>query len=282
MSDINSETGTKQKYEQKLVKNFIAILFASVFAYKIIIFPFTVQLDFVALLSLLLALFSIGLSALFYFKATETSNQFYDNTFKYTKDIAQLLVKIESEFGEKLKHLDEGYTNMRDLLQYTKKDTKTDIKEANEELKEEENVLEEKLKERNKLIEELAVKANLQEKEKSDFIDKLDQKDNELSSARREIHFLRKKLEQAKAGTNDLSIDLPNILIKYIQDHFLKSYNRDFIITTPSARLNEEFKKFTETLPDKTKYMLLRHNIVDEEGDLTPVGIKLMRGLAAI
>jgi len=75
--------------------------------------PLTMTMDTSTLLSLLLALFSVALSALFYFKATDTSNAFYDNTYKFTKEIAELLVKIESGFGEKLRHLDEGYKNTR-------------------------------------------------------------------------------------------------------------------------------------------------------------------------
>jgi hypothetical protein len=81
---------------------------------QIIITPFNLQFDFPTFLSLLLAIFSVGLAAMFYFKATDTSNAFYDNTYKFSQEIAGLLVKIESGFGEKLTHLDDAYKGMRD------------------------------------------------------------------------------------------------------------------------------------------------------------------------
>ena len=101
-----------------VVKAIIAIIFTAVISYKIYVTPIDLKIDFPILLSLLLALFSVGLSALFYFKATDTSNVFYNNTYNFTKDIAQLLTKIESGFGERLRHLDEGYTSMRDYIQH--------------------------------------------------------------------------------------------------------------------------------------------------------------------
>ena len=80
------------------VKAISALILVALLAYKVYSTPITLDIDFPTLLSLLLALFSVALSALFYFKATETSNAFYDNTYKFTRDIAQLLVKIESHY----------------------------------------------------------------------------------------------------------------------------------------------------------------------------------------
>ena len=39
-------------------------------------------------------------------KATDTSNNFYDNSYKFTKEISEILGRIEAGFGEKLKHID--------------------------------------------------------------------------------------------------------------------------------------------------------------------------------
>ena len=96
------------------VKSIALLAVTGVFCYKVIQTPINMQFDFPSFLALLLALFSVGLAAMFYFKATDSSNAFYDNTYKYTRDIAELLVRIESGFGEKLRHLDEAYTGMQD------------------------------------------------------------------------------------------------------------------------------------------------------------------------
>lgn len=96
------------------VKSICIIVAVGAVSYKFIIGEF--DLDFNAFLSLVLALFSIFLSAEFYFKATDTSNKFYDNIYKFTKDIAQLLVKIESSFGQQLKSIDERQLKMNDWV----------------------------------------------------------------------------------------------------------------------------------------------------------------------
>jgi ATP-dependent Lon protease len=68
------------------------------------------------LFSLLLALFSISLAALFYFKATDTSNKFYDNTYKFTQQTSEILNKIESGFGEKLSNLSSSYEKIQAII----------------------------------------------------------------------------------------------------------------------------------------------------------------------
>ncbi|SBS32257.1 hypothetical protein MAQ5080_02208 [Marinomonas aquimarina] len=112
------------------VKAISTLAIVGVFSYKVYLTPINLTVDFPTLLSLLLALFSVALAALFYFKATETSNTFYDNTYNFTKDIAQLLVKIESGFGERLRNLDEGYTSMRDSLQHYGSKPNDDVEET--------------------------------------------------------------------------------------------------------------------------------------------------------
>ncbi|OQB81233.1 MAG: hypothetical protein BWX88_04318 [Planctomycetes bacterium ADurb.Bin126] len=58
---------------------------------------------------MILALFAIGMSVAFYFKTTDSSNQFYDNIYNFTQKTSEILGRIEERFGERLKHLDEGY-----------------------------------------------------------------------------------------------------------------------------------------------------------------------------
>lgn len=93
------------------------------------------------------------------------------------------------------------------------------------------------------------------------------------------------RLDTAISNSASLEVadaNLPKILTKQIQDNFLKDYKRIFVISTSFSRLNEEFKKFSASTPAETKFMFLNHNIIDEEGDLTPLGAQLLRQLAAI
>ncbi|MEQ1882275.1 MAG: hypothetical protein ABL878_15040 [Burkholderiales bacterium] len=161
-------------------------------AYKIFSIPVSLDLKFADLLSLLLALFAIGLSALFYFKATDTSNAFYDNTYKYTKDIAELLTRIEAGFGERLRHIDEGYTSMRNRL--SEVPTGTEIPQAKREVKQEEQAITKILAERDEVIEEFARAAKVREEERQQFLANLKAKETDLSAAREELSAMHAKL----------------------------------------------------------------------------------------
>ncbi|PDZ02664.1 hypothetical protein CON03_27570 [Bacillus cereus] len=71
-------------------------------------------------LSIILALFSIGLSVAFYFKSTDQSNKFYDDTVKFTKDTSTILGEIQAGFGEKLTHLSQENIVIRNSIEGVK------------------------------------------------------------------------------------------------------------------------------------------------------------------
>ncbi len=161
--------------------------------------------DFIALLSTLLALFSVGLSAIFYFKATETSNNFYNNTFKFTKDIADLLIRIESGFGERLKSLDEGYTSMRSMITSPKS---VRVEETKEKIELEENELNKIQAERTKLIDDLLEKANLEHEEKVKIQEALKAKEAESQKLQFELTRLNKRLLTERMSKRDIKNSL--------------------------------------------------------------------------
>jgi len=152
--------------------------------------PFNLQFDFSTFLSLTLALFSVALAAMFYFKATDTSNVFYDNTYKFTQEIASLLVKIESGFGEKLSHLDEAYRGMNERFDKFPRNIQQ-IEAAKEELEQKEKQLAEIKQDKDNVIDEIATKAHLGEEERNSFKKALEEKDKLLNEARRELEALR-------------------------------------------------------------------------------------------
>ncbi|MEZ8207104.1 hypothetical protein ACED47_23755 [Vibrio splendidus] len=175
------------------VKAICTLTVVGVLSYKVYLTPIALTVDFPTLLSLLLALFSVGLAALFYFKATETSNTFYDNTNNFTKNIAQLLAKMESGFGEKLKNLDEGYTSMRDYLQYSASHSK-EIDETKQKIEGEKQEIEKVIEERNQIVRNLVDKAQLAEEEKAQIVKQLEDKEIELSSSQNELSKMNKRL----------------------------------------------------------------------------------------
>ncbi|MGB3962225.1 MAG: hypothetical protein WBK95_08325, partial [Sulfurimonas sp.] len=168
-----NETRTMKFNLWEWVKAISTLSIVGVLSYKVYTTPINLTVDFPTLLSLLLALFSVALASLFYFKATETSNTFYDNTYNFTKDIAQLLVKIESGFGERLRNLDEGYTSMRDYLQHFQENPKDNVEKTKQKIETEKGEVEKVVQERNEIIQKLLERSTLQEEEKSKVLEEL-------------------------------------------------------------------------------------------------------------
>jgi len=163
---------TKKESEKIILINtwFKIVLISSItgtILYKIITFSLDItkfdlsKFDFSDLLSLILAIFSIGLSVMFYIKADETSNRFYDNTQKFTRDISEILGRIEAGFGEKLKHIDEGYSKfIEDYYSNGKPLIESKLEEKeNEEIKKKEQ-------DDNKIIQNLIDKSKLDSEQK--------------------------------------------------------------------------------------------------------------------
>lgn len=167
-------------------KSICLIIILGLFCYKIgvsdINFDFS-KFDFTDLLSLILALFAIGLSVAFYFKSTDSSSLFYDNTYKFTKDTSEMLGHIEALFGERLKHIDDFNTNIFEKL--------INLKTTGETVKVTENELYTKKVEKEKLIQELLDKTNIDQSEKDRIKKELEDKDTKISEMEIELNELK-------------------------------------------------------------------------------------------
>lgn len=255
------------------LKILIILLFSFILAWKLATSSFNIDLsnfNFSDFLSLILALFAIALSALFYFKATEMSNNFYDNSYKFTKEVSEILGRIEAGFGERLRHLDEDYTGLIDKFDKIP----IDLVKIETQVEEEEEEIRKKEEERNQLLEKLAEKAKLQDDEKKDIFDRLKTKENELRIAEAELKSLNKKLE--KAGSEDLFISsiIHRTIKKLINSDLLDT---NLILNAPFSEKNEHFvyiiKKYTT---NKFRDNLERYGVVDNTGNLTDKGVKLL------
>ena len=143
-----------------------------------------------SLLSLLLAFFSIFISVFFYFKASDTSNNFYDKSYNIMKDVSVTLGKIEAQFGEKLNNMNEKLGHLSHAEA-----------EKTEEL---ENVEDEK----QKMINELLEKAKYSEEEKEKFLNQLQRKDYEMNQLKRELRNLNR--EQMMLWQKNNNLNEPN------------------------------------------------------------------------
>jgi len=148
------------------------------------------EFTFTDLLSMALAFFAIALSVAFYFKATDTSNRFYDNSYAFTKEVSEILGRIEAGFGERLRHLDEGYSGIRDKfdkLPYDSNQVKAEIEKEKEEVRKKEA-------EQETVLEDLAKRAHLAEAEKDELFSRMRQITKELDDAKRESRRLTRSM----------------------------------------------------------------------------------------
>jgi ABC-type multidrug transport system fused ATPase/permease subunit len=143
----------------------------------------SVNIDFPYLLSLVVSMFALGLSIVFYFKASETSNKFYDNTYKYTHDISEKIGRMDERFGERLTLLDKNINKYLDL------DIKNVHKIKNEIKKEEEEVTRISGS-REEMINVLVEQSNIPKEEKKNYIDKINELFDKESDKKQKINKL--------------------------------------------------------------------------------------------
>lgn len=255
--------------------------FSGVIIIKIYKTPINLTVDFPTLISLLLALFSVGLSAMFYFKATDSSNTFYDNTYKFTKDIAELLIKIESGFGEKLKHLDEGYTSMRSRIETIYSRPADDIEKTKQKIEIEKQEIEKMLIERNKIVQHLLERSQLQKEEKDKITEQLKSKEAEVAQSQAEITKLNRRLSVErffnKTRTTTES-SFSTSLAKYTFEHVIKKIGHEKVLDMPSAIVRRAFDELKTSLhPGYLKDMEHREFF---DGRLTNEGLQYLRSVA--
>lgn len=255
-----------------ILRDSAVVLLAAIVGWKLIRSDIQVDLSkfsFSELLALLLSLFSVWLSVAFYFKAGDTSNQFYDNSYKFTKEMSEILGRIEAGFGERLRHLDEGYSGIRDKfdrLPHYGTAISAEVKREEEEIKKREG-------EQRALLENLAKRAKLAEGEKEEIFAKLAEKNEELEQARLELRHLRHRSEDLSPGDRDLR----RSLLHYIAESIKNEIPPDVDPKSPRASVGQTFRRIRDDLHPEAIRDLQRFDLVDEQGNLTRDAIMRIR-----
>lgn len=263
------------KYDSIILKYIFAIFcgfFLLIFIIKVlassIIFNFS-DFRFIDLLSLILALFSMSLSAAFYFKSTDQSNQFYNSSVDFTRNISEILGRIEGVFGERLKHIDEGYQGIRDAIS----PLKMEIEYKQDEIK--------TISEKSDLdIITYLEKNKVENSIVSDIKEKLKEKDEIIKKNNDEIKFLSSQLEK-HAGNYDPNIE--SKLRRYLFRMFKEDF-KDIFFLSPNDdeelhRILNHMKKMF--LPNFFLDMKLC-GYLDENDNLTDIGKRLFTELIYI
>ena len=219
-------------------------------------------------LALVLALFSVALSVAFYFKANEASNQFYDNTYKFTKDMSEILGRIEAGFGERLRHLDEGYSGMRDRLDKLPHygATPSDVRAEEEEIARKEA-------EQRAVIEDLAGRAKLAEHEKQALFANLETKNEELEQARMELRRMHAS-RQPSGSTTKLRSDIAH----YLGHRLAKSVSPDKVDShVSSSQVRRIFAENKPHIADAAMQDMREIGLLTSDDELTRDGVLLIQ-----
>ena len=266
----------------EIVKAICAVAGTLVLSVKIYETPIVVTVDFPTLLSLLLALFSVALAALFYFKATDTSNTFYNNTYQFTRDIATLLTKMESGFGERLKHLDEGYSSMRTSLE-GQPSGKSDeaVVVAKQKLEEEKEEFKKVLEQRNRIVKDLIERSQLHSNEKEDISSQLKKKEEELTELQQTTTRLNRQLVVERMRRHRLSAERGGVsegMDQYTKSRVIENIGVEQVIESSASALRVAFNEMSSKLPRGYVQDLERQGFVDD--GLTLLGVKYLKRLA--
>jgi len=248
------------------LRDLLLLLFIAIAAWKLVNSEFQIDLSefsFSELLALILSLFSVWLSVAFYFKAGETSSQFYDNSYKFTKEMSEILGRIEAGFGEKLRHIDEGYSGIRErfdrMPQYNNESINADVKKEEAEIKKQQE-------EQHALLEDLATRAKLAEGEKEEIFAQLAEKAEALEQAHIELRVLRKSKENMSLEESDTRRGL----IKYLARKINGNMPENLDTNTRPPSINRIFRTAINDLHSDALSDLSRFEMLTEGGNLTP------------
>lgn len=254
------------------LRDVAALFLMATICYRLAVSQTNINLSgfsFTDLLSLVLAIFAIGLSAAFYFKADESSRGFYDNTYSFTKHISETLGRIEERFGERLKNIDEGYVGLARKFE----SMPFDLKAAKEGQERQQQAVWERQAEFERLLEDVMQKANFDEGEKQKLKETIATITNELELAKAEVARYKSTIETAESffGMSDSLFEWMSSLVKATFDN---SY-----ISAPPEVIAQKFNlSFFSAATPAIIRELLEAGVIEPKLTITHEGVKKLRG----
>ncbi|WP_456255265.1 hypothetical protein ACP3PM_27365 [Pseudomonas iridis] len=210
------------------------------------------------LVSILLAFFSIALSAAFYFAATNQSNQFYDNVNNFTKDTSTLLGRLD----EQVKGIGGRQSELKDSIEkHYRGGTGVRVERAQEET---EKQFEEAKSGLASIVDELLDKARLDPAEKENFENRIKEKDVELDQ-------LREKLVRISTRTE--------MQVRRYTRRMLKKIGFSEALTYTPAELLYSITKdaFPQYLKDLAALGYIKNGAPSSPQDVTKDGEKMVK-----
>jgi hypothetical protein len=249
------------------------------------------KFEFSDLLALIMGLFAVAMSVAFYFKATDTSNKFYDNVYKFTQDTSEILGRIEAGFGEKLRHLDEGYTGLQSRFdKFSSLTPEENVKKVEKNKEREEEAKAEKkeaIDEKQKVINDLLEKAKIDEKEKRLISEKLEEIGLRYERAEKRLSQLKAERDRMQHEMHLIEQDMfreGGEDEPYLVDMFQHHEFRHFFLESegaPFEMISKHFNSFLHMFPRALVIRLQKQGVLSSEnGELTWAGYIALRTVA--
>ena len=181
----------------------VVLIFSISICYKFFYSEIQFEFKFNDLLTLVVSLFAIGMSMAFYFKTTETSNRFYDNTNRFTTDIRTTLSGIESGFREMLQNIQMGNTAIESKID--------NMYFITEKVKKGVVVIDEVELEKEKIIKDFAAKNNAKTEEINKLLFQLEEKDAKIFKQQQNIANLMVEIEKSNGKTNSNIVQITKL-----------------------------------------------------------------------
>lgn len=223
--------------------------------------------NFTDLLSLILAISAIALSAAFYFKADESSRSFYNNTYHFTKEVSEILGRIEAGFGQQLAHINEGWAGLNQKIDRMPLDS-TSFREQEEKKKAE---IEQQEAARDDIIEDLMRRAQVDGAEKQALNEKLADLQGELEQSKAQLARLKENESESFE-----SYGFPQSVLRMLYE----SIKRDISIRMNDERLASKFTSLVNQ--GEISGHVARHMMsvgLISNGELNSTGVAFIRNL---
>jgi len=222
------------------LRDLSVMLVCTVLAYRLAVSKVTIDLSgfgFTDLLSLILAISAIVLSAAFYFKADESSKSFYNNSYEFTKNISELLGRIEERFGAQLLSINKGYDELNNKFNVAP----VDLNKVKEDKEKEEEVIRKNEVEYQEIIDGLMEKAKMDDAQK-------DQMSAHMFNLKAEADHAKSELAKHTASLRSESFDpqsLSDTLFGFFADYVGKNFdtNRRYSTGVIASRFNTHLSR---------------------------------------
>lgn len=205
------------------LRDLSVVLVCTALAYRLAVSKITIDLSgfgFTDLLSLILAISAIVLSAAFYFKADESSKNFYNNSYEFTKNISELLGRIEERFGAQLVSLNKSHDNLNNKFGTMP----VDVDKVKEEQVKEREAIRKSEDEYQRMVESLMVKAQLDASQMEEMRSSMASLAAEAERAKAELAKHTKSLYDESFNPLGLSDDLFTYLRGLARDAYDSSF----------------------------------------------------------